>query len=281
LLGVPGAISALEQLVDYEFGLDALLALTDSQLCALGVLSAQPRWELVETLKTAHHVGRASLRSRTAIQTVAVIGTAGGRGGAARLNKFTFDAMCVDAERVISGVLGLDARSVCLVSGGAAWADHVAVRLFLSGKFAGLVLHLPAKWQTTASFYDSGGRMWTDNPGRVENDYHRKFSGALGVNTLHEIEKARLGGAAIFDHYEGFHARNLAVAKAACLVAYSFSDGGAPTEGGTKHTWTHCVGRRVHRPISQLQLRADDVASTQQAASGILLYFCKDKQVAI
>ncbi len=133
------------------------------------------------------------------------------------------------------------------------------MRLFLEGGWAGLVLHLPAKWRVDrGAFDDTGACTWQANPGRVANDLHRQFSAAVGADTLRQVEAARRGGAVLYDH-RGFHARNLQVARSSYLIAYTFSDGAAPpAQGGTRHTWSHCAGRRIHRPISSLERASRD-----------------------
>ncbi len=63
--------------------------------------------------------------------------------------------MMTAAENTITDTWNLSKSQVCLVSGGSAWADHIAVRLFLNSiggcgveedildGYAGLKLHLP------------------------------------------------------------------------------------------------------------------------------------------
>ena len=75
----------------------------------------------------------------------------------------------------------LDLSSAHLVSGGAAWSDHVAVELFLSDEYDGLTLHMPCKW-IRKEHYDNGSYSWQTNPGKLANSCHRKFSYARILN---------------------------------------------------------------------------------------------------
>src|SRR5690606_1280513 len=84
--------------------------------------------------------------------TIAIIGTAGRGDDAAKLGPALFAAMVRDAAERVAAFP--DPR---LVSGGAAWADHVAVKLFLEGKVAGLTLHLPAEFRN-GRFVETGDR---------------------------------------------------------------------------------------------------------------------------
>ena len=69
---------------------------------------------------------------------VGIIGTAGRKEDGVRLTEGDYRYL---VEYIGKAVKPNDV----LISGGAAWADHVAVQLFLDGKAGGLVLHLPAE----------------------------------------------------------------------------------------------------------------------------------------
>jgi len=81
-------------------------------------------------------------------------------------------------------------ENIELISGGAAWSDHVAVSLFLAQQIARfpLVLHLPTR------FDSEGERFVADTVGGVANFHHEKlqraphhqlqvWSGSRGVPT--------------------------------------------------------------------------------------------------
>lgn len=137
-------------------------------------------------------------------------------------------------------------RGAHLVSGGAAWADHLAVWLFLNGYARELTLHLPAP------FRNSLFRGPSKSSSSAANWYHEKFSEATGLHSLMDITMA-IGdedcSVTMEDTHNGFSgmfARNAKVAQADEMFAYTFGQGDAPEDGGTRHTWDLCAGKRVH-----------------------------------
>lgn len=125
-----------------------------------------------------------------------------------------------------------------LVSGGAAWSDHVAVALFLRQALhtgCALELHLPAAW-AGQRFEDSGAKDWRANPGHLANMLHLQFKTQTGLSSLQELQAAKSLGA-VFRVHKGFHQRNTAVA-ARCDVLIAFTaTPGPPQAGGTADTW--------------------------------------------
>lgn len=83
--------------------------------------------------------------------TLSIIGSAGRKEDAAKVSKERFDAMVYDANQTIIETLKLDPKKLILVSGGAAFGDHVAVKLFLDYGYSRLRLFLPCQWQLTTS----------------------------------------------------------------------------------------------------------------------------------
>ena len=63
--------------------------------------------------------------------TVSIIGTAG-RSLKYKLTKELFFKMCHSAFNIITDEFKLNPNNVCLVSGGAAWSDHIAIKLYKS-----------------------------------------------------------------------------------------------------------------------------------------------------
>jgi hypothetical protein len=174
---------------------------------------------------------------------VSIIGTAG-REGARPMDSKTFEFMVEQSLAQIGITWGLPLENVHLVSGGAAWADHVAVDLFLRHKVGHLTLHLPSDF-IGGQFEDNGKSSWTENPGKSANRYHREFSKIIGRNTLAELHTAIQLGAAVVNH-QGFHARNAIVAKSPFVVAFTWGKGDIPAQGGTRHTWNLCTEERRH-----------------------------------
>lgn len=120
--------------------------------------------------------------------TVSIIGNSGREAEPGRryVDSRTFQAMCAEAERIITQEFGLDMSLVTMVSGDAAVSDHVAVELFEKDpKNRSLLLFLPARWDHQACcMYDTGFRDWNQNPGRIANWKHRSFMDRVGFDSL-------------------------------------------------------------------------------------------------
>ncbi|ART57108.1 hypothetical protein CBP36_19575 (plasmid) [Acidovorax carolinensis] len=195
-------------------------------------------------------VAPAAARSQTAPATrrMAIIGTAG-RDKAHEMDRALWDAMLSDAR---SRVLPTDT----LVSGGAAWADHLAVRLFLDGAVQHLELHFPAPLEGGA--FAGPAR---DSAGSAANYYHSMFQKATGIDGLREIEQAIAAGASTTAQptgagYSAMFSRNRIVAATADkLVAYTFGEGDEPASSGTKNTWDRAAhASREHVRLGDLRL---------------------------
>lgn len=177
--------------------------------------------------------------------TVSIIGTAG-RDKSQSYSRELYDKMIFAAKYALAGL-----QDVTLVSGGAALSDHVAVSLYLEGFVDGLILHLPCKW-TGSAFIDTGLYDWRQNPGRTSNIYHQRFSNIVGIDSLAEISRAIEKGATVYDHYNGFHARNSEVAKTDYMLAFTWSKTGAPVDGGTLDTWNKSKAQKIHIDLHTL-----------------------------
>lgn len=135
--------------------------------------------------------------------------------------------------------------------------DHVAVRLYLSGKYGGLKIYLPCRWLRTpnASHYDSGETDWRTNPGKMANKYHIEFSKSIVSNTLLEIDEARQCGGEIIEGSKGFHSRNTSIAQSSHLIAFTWEKGSCPTKGGTRDTWNKCKAlKKIHVSLNVLNV---------------------------
>ena len=62
-----------------------------------------------------------------------------------------------------------------------------------------------------------------------------------------DIREAIVCGA-IVNARDSFHERNMDIAKAEVLIAFTWSNGEAPLKGGTLDTWKKCTGRKIHVP---------------------------------
>lgn len=205
----------------------------------------------------------------TSDDLLAVIGTAGRQSDAVRINSRLYDAMYAALLRAMS-----DWAVVGLVSGGAAVADHLAVRAYLNGEAKRLVLHLPAPFDRTRKQYVRPRGAPSDDAGTA-NRYHAHFSRCCGIDSLNEVAEAIARGAEIHVG-TGFKARNLDVANQAThMLALTFgadqeavdllpdhpafvdSRSAGLKDGGTAHTWSQCWKARFKRHVSLNRLERD------------------------
>lgn len=167
--------------------------------------------------------------------TLAIVGTAGRKEDAKRLSRKHFEAMCLVASGLLEQINESNYPITHLVSGGAAWADHVAVRLFLDKKAPGLRIFMPAEWDN-GSYHDNGNKDAYENAGSTANYYHQLFQRATNINSLTEILIAKTHGAELIPVLKGFHARNALVAKSDFLLACTFGQERLVKDGGTADT---------------------------------------------
>lgn len=178
---------------------------------------------------------------------IAVIGTAG-RDKTRPMTDKHWDFMC---ETIAAEVKPEDT----LVSGGAAWADHVAIWAYGTGLVKNLILHLPAPFVS--------GRFQGPNMGAGQtcNYYHKLFSEAMGFDSLGHIKQAFMyqSSVAITEEpagpgYGAFVARNRKVADTCThMVAFTFGEGDVLHEGGAKMTWNMAADKlRIHVPLSNI-----------------------------
>ncbi len=178
---------------------------------------------------------------------VAIIGSAGRSGSWKGMTPLLYRNMVEIARHLIEERAASDEAwewgNIELVSGGAAWSDHVAISLFLTKGIAGfpLVLHLPAK------FDDETERYAKDAVGGVANFHHENFSERLTIDSKGGIDRgASLRTIASIINRDdvfvyvtpGFKERNAKIAEDAEAVI-AFTDGvrDTPSSRGTKHCW--------------------------------------------
>lgn len=141
-----------------------------------------------------------------------------------------------DWNKLCARVEAIVPQGCALVSGGAAWGDHVAVHLYLTREHT-LTLHLPCPWEN-GRYQDMSSRDWRTNPGRLANQRHELFQRQTGIDSLQQIQSAIDRGAQVCIH-SGFHARNTEIAKVKVLVASGC------LKGGTLDTWKKCKGEKI------------------------------------
>lgn len=136
-----------------------------------------------------------------------------------------------------------------LQSGGAAYADHLAVLLFLDGRVRSLTLYLPEHFDfERCRFLERGSRSC----GLISNYYHDRFSAVMGVRTMDHLREVRDAGARIVV-VPGFLQRNIPVGQCERLIALTFGKGAQPEDGGTKHCWSHSSAvEKVHISLASL-----------------------------
>lgn len=176
-------------------------------------------------------------------KSLAIVGTAGRKEDEHKINCAMLPKM-VEIAAAAAQKLGVKE----LVSGGAAWADHVAVLVFLQDptKYK-LTLHVPAAFE--GDRYKDVGGFGASNPGGTANYYHGKFSKAVGRDTIREIAEAiKLGATVIVG--KGFFDRNKLVAKSGAILAFTFGDKEWVKDGGTAHTMAHFFDKHPKNPMA-------------------------------
>ena len=185
---------------------------------------------------------------------IAIIGTAG-RDKTKRMTFHTWMWMVHKAKRLMPTAA---ASQIHLVSGGAAWADHLAVQLFLDGSASELTLHLPAPLGNDGYFQGGKGTA-----GGVANYYHSKFSLIAGINSRQDIliaaQEPGCHGSVqpIMNGYGSLFARNKLIVEELDpatdrMLAFTFGEGSEPADGGTKNTWDMFHGNKHHITIPEI-----------------------------
>jgi hypothetical protein len=167
-----------------------------------------------------------------------IIGTAGRKEDGARLNGNSgyWRTMLAISQAVVTVL-----KPTELVSGGAAYADHVAVKLFLSGDVNKLTLYLPEHLEK-GKFKEGFDKF---HAGSIANYYHSVFSKNEGFDSLAEVYQAVEKGAIIVVNQGGFKARNTDVANSVhSLLAFTFGNGEELKDGGSLDTWNKFLSRR-------------------------------------
>lgn len=179
--------------------------------------------------------------------TFAIVGTAGRKEDSNRLSFNHFEAMYECASSLLKefGESGYTVDKV--VSGGAAWADHVAVKLFLEKKVPKLKLCFPCQFDSASVMFDpvplsENERQRGYSTGEVTNSLHSRFSRKLRRSSLNEILLALQQGAEAVV-CKGFYARNAVVAQSDIILAMTFGENEWLKEGGTAHTMQTYLNR--------------------------------------
>lgn len=179
---------------------------------------------------------------------IGIIGTAGRKEDGPKLNARVYTRMVNFAYSIVDSAYKTRKINdgITLVSGGAAWADHIAISVKKKNPLYKLELHLPC--------HISEGKFTGDASARTANFYHSIFSLSLTGKEKNEWATRQSIQAAVLDpsctviqHNKGFFHRNLYVgATLDLLLAFTFNNSKVPKDGGTKHTWDHspCKDKR-------------------------------------
>ena len=172
---------------------------------------------------------------------LAIIGSAGRKDDADKLTLSVWNDMKRAIYRFVT-----EHEIKDVISGGASFADHLAVGLFNAGFIDTLTLALPCEFDWNAGqFLDTGYRgkeSWKTNPGATSNYYHQQFSRVIGKSSLEEIKTAIYKGAKV-EVGDGLMARNSIVAGADIVIALTFGDKERVKPGGTSNTCQKYLAR--------------------------------------
>ena len=174
---------------------------------------------------------------------IAIIGTAGRKEDAKKLNAEKFQQMRTTTLQLLGE---LDIANSIVISGGAAWADRLAVNLFVHGEIVKLRLYLPCAFdKENRKFVDDGTIDWQKNPGGTSNYYHRQFSDKIEVDTLGQIADAIDEGAELVEG-GGLFDRNGRIAKSAThIIGLTFGAKEQLKNGGTADTMQTYLKQRI------------------------------------
>jgi len=171
---------------------------------------------------------------------IGIIGTAGRKDDASKLSIDIYRQMYKVARNFIKKY-----PNCKLISGGAAYADHLAVILYLEKKCSNLLLHLPCRFYND-QYFDIEDRNFRNNPGGTCNYYHRKFSQKLLPNINYSLTQLR--DALLFCDSTistGLFERNTKVAEDSnILLAFTFGNKGQLKYGGTKDTMDKFIAQK-------------------------------------
>jgi hypothetical protein len=194
-----------------------------------------------------------SLETMTKIAIIGVSGRDADVDNLKNLGVGAFDSMCEAVFELIDKEVPVAPSSYTFVSGGAAWADHIAVRAFRKYENSDLILHLPCAFKQ--------GKFQEGGCAAMCNFLHGRFQRMTGVASLQELD------AVIQEHGEGrvsvniysdFFSRNRAIAtgdpkdKCDYLIALSFTNLEKENKGLRTHgtTWPHIIQAALRNALS-------------------------------
>jgi hypothetical protein len=124
---------------------------------------------------------------------IAIIGSAGRGYDQFLVNKTAFLTAIENVFNIVEVRWKLDWNDITLVSGGSAFADHIAVKLYLVLKEEypklKLKLHLPCEWSTLSQSFEEPKCEPSTKTASALNVLHRKFSLSCELKSLNDIQK--------------------------------------------------------------------------------------------
>jgi len=164
-------------------------------------------------------------------ELLAIIGTAGRKDDYAKLNKENW----LEVKKLVRNFIR-ENKITQVISGGAAFADHLAVNLYNAKIVENLTLCLPAEFNLSNKKFKENGFK---SSGSIANYYHRRFSEKIYDNeeaSLNQIYEAIQGGCEAIS-WSNFWDRNAQVANLSTMIlAITFGNGNIVKDGGTAHT---------------------------------------------
>lgn len=206
---------------------------------------------------------------------LAIIGTAGRAEDGKRLRE---EPGHWRAMKAIAQAAAVFLHPDEVVSGGSAWADHIAVQLYLDSVVPKLTLHLPAPFMTYP-----GTHLFEPSHecGKRLNELHGLFQQYTGINPFEQLAEAIKRGAQVCQHHGGFRARNTHVANGCdALLAFTFGKGVVLADGGTQDTVAKYLARRTAEAAREAKERyardmnGDTITPVYPAASLPAYHYC-------
>jgi hypothetical protein len=175
---------------------------------------------------------------------VAIVGSIGREDEAKQMSKELYQKM----QNIVKKILqerGYQTKDITFVGGGNAFAEHLAVSLFLESSESRLELYLPCTLDQLFGSSSATGIFLVKR--------HRTFSEKVFFKpntSLEHLKEAIKRGAQIKEIKEGISERNLYVAQSVdLLIAFTFSSrhDQLKINGGASDVWQKCtLGEKIH-----------------------------------
>lgn len=210
---------------------------------------------------------------------IGIIGCAGRQDDGKKIQPYHYTVAFNYVKKKITEEVS-PAEHITLVSGGAAWMDHVAIGLFKDEQFCkdrkSLELHLPCKWDYDNHRYLQTGYKGTgDRANYLHQQFSLKMTNQSSVKaTLQSIHEMLSNPSCTHFVYNGFHERNLGTGQVDWLIAFTFGDKSSVCpqgsdgwdnrelaglkDGGTTHCWEHSSApSKIHVSLNDITLLSE------------------------